>query len=139
MTQLENEDATVKWGAELASTLKSGDVVALCGTLGAGKTHATKGIVAGLGSSAEVTSPTFTLVHEYLDGRLPVFHFDFYRADSETDVLSVGWDEFFDEEGVVIVEWADRFPQLLPSSSRWFWFEVLSKDERSVEERSAAS
>lgn len=138
MTVLADEPATVAWGRSLAETLRAGDVIALCGTLGAGKTHATKGIVAGLGSDADVTSPTFTLVHEYLDGRVPVFHFDFYRAETEVDILSVGWDEFFDEAGVMVVEWADRFPALLPESVRWFQFEMLAEGGRSVEERRTA-
>ncbi|MFZ4764242.1 MAG: tRNA (adenosine(37)-N6)-threonylcarbamoyltransferase complex ATPase subunit type 1 TsaE [Roseimicrobium sp.] len=75
MTHLADTDATVAWGFALAASLNAGDVVALVGTLGAGKTHATKGIVAGLGSAASVSSPTFTLVQEYTDGRLPIFHF----------------------------------------------------------------
>lgn len=135
MTTLANELATAEWGRALAGEVGAGDVIALCGTLGAGKTHATKGIVAGMGSEASVTSPTFTLVHEYLDGRVPVFHFDFYRAETEADILSVGWDEFFDEDGVIVVEWADRFPQLLPDTARWFSFELLPEGGRSVEER----
>ena len=75
---LPDEAATLDWGKQLASTLQPGDVIALIGGLGAGKTHVSKGIVAGLGSDEEVASPTFTLVHEYRRGRLPVFHFDFY-------------------------------------------------------------
>lgn len=138
MTKLADESATVAWGRALGETLNAGDVIALCGTLGAGKTHATKGVVAGLGSAADVTSPTFTLVHEYLDGRLPVYHFDFYRADSEGDILSVGWDEFFDENGVMVIEWADRFPHLLPEDARWFRFEILPGGGRAVTEGGGA-
>ncbi len=138
MTTLADESATVEWGRELGATLGEGDVIALCGTLGAGKTHATKGIVAAIGSAADVTSPTFTVVHEYLDGRVPVFHFDFYRAETEADIVSVGWDEFFDEDGVMVVEWADRFPHLLPGTARWFWFDVLPEGGRTVEEGDAA-
>ncbi|MEQ1751259.1 MAG: tRNA (adenosine(37)-N6)-threonylcarbamoyltransferase complex ATPase subunit type 1 TsaE [Prosthecobacter sp.] len=129
---LATPEATYEWGAQLAQSLNAGDVVALCGNLGAGKTQATKGIVAGLGSRADVTSPTFTLVHEYLDGRVPVFHFDFYRMDESAQVLTVGWDDFLDEPGVVIVEWADLFPDLLPEHTRWFHFESLPTGERQV-------
>lgn len=125
-------EATFEWGRELANSLLAGDVVALCGQLGAGKTQATKGIVSGLGSQADVTSPTFTLVHEYLDGRLPVFHFDFYRMDESSQVLTVGWDDILDEAGVVIVEWADLFPDLLPNHTRWFEFETLPDGSRRV-------
>lgn len=134
-TRLAHVEDTVAWGRELASTLKAGDVVALVGNLGAGKTHATKGIVAGLGSDEEVSSPTFTLVHEYLDGRLPAFHFDFYRLDSAQEVLNIAWDDYLDGGGVVIVEWADRFPELIPDGARWFDFEILPDGTRQVVER----
>ncbi|SKB06021.1 tRNA threonylcarbamoyladenosine biosynthesis protein TsaE [Prosthecobacter debontii] len=139
MTTLPTPEATFDWGRALAAHLESGCVIALCGHLGAGKTQATKGIVAGLGSNAAVTSPTFTLVHEYLDGRVPIFHFDFYRMDTPEQVLSVGWDDFLDEPGVVIVEWADLFPDLLPEHTRWFHFESLPTGERHVMEKPAAS
>lgn len=134
---LKTADETHQWGFELAQQLHAGAVVALCGQLGAGKTQATKGIVEGLGSRAAVTSPTFTLVHEYLDGRVPVFHFDFYRMDDPAQVLTVGWDDFLDEPGVVIVEWADLFPALLPAHTRWFHFETLPTGERRVMETAA--
>lgn len=129
------EDAHA-WGTQLAQSLSAGDVVALCGTLGAGKTQITRGIVAGMNSQAAVTSPTFTLVHEYLDGRLPVFHFDFYRMDSAAEVIGIGWDEFLMEPGVVIVEWADMFPELLPPHTRWFHIEPQTGGERVVTELS---
>ena len=131
-TILDTPEATYAWGHDLAQSLHPGSVIALCGHLGAGKTQASKGIVAGLGSAADVTSPTFTLVHEYLDGRLPAFHFDFYRMDSAAQVLTVGWDDFLDEPGVVIVEWADLFSELLPPHTRWFHFESLPTGERRV-------
>lgn len=134
MTRLATVDDTVAWGRALAGALRAGDVVALTGTLGAGKTHATKGIVAGLGSAAEVSSPTFTLVHEYAGPRLPAFHFDFYRLDTPQEVLNIGWDDYLDAGGVVIVEWADKFPDLLPAASRWFRFEILPDGARGVEE-----
>lgn len=133
---LPTADATFDWGRELASGLQAGSVIGLCGHLGAGKTQATKGIVSGLGSQAAVTSPTFTLVHEYLDGRVPIFHFDFYRMDTPEQVLTVGWDDFLDEPGVVIVEWADLFPDLLPEHTRWFHFTSLPSGERRVMESS---
>lgn len=121
--RLANEAATVAQGRLLAEGLKAGDCVALTGDLGAGKTHLSKGIVAGLGSAADVTSPTFTLVHEYADGRLPVFHFDFYRLESEDDVVAIGWDEYLDAGGVLIVEWADKFPALMPENAQWWKLE----------------
>ncbi len=134
-TPLHHVEETLAWGRDLASGLVPGDVIALVGNLGAGKTHATKGIVAGLGSSSEVSSPTFTLVHEYGGGRLPAFHFDFYRLDSPQEVLNIAWDDYTDAGGVVIVEWADRFPELLPAHTRWFHFEILPDGTRQVQER----
>ena len=97
--------------------------MALQGGLGAGKTHFTKGIAEGLAEglncSLEVTSPTFTLVHEYQGGRLPLYHFDFYRMASEEEVLRIAWDEYLDENGVVVVEWPDKFPGLIPAGATW--------------------
>lgn len=136
---LATPEDTLAWGGSLGATLQPGSVVALCGHLGAGKTQATKGIVSGLGSRADVTSPTFTLVHEYLDGRVPIFHFDFYRMDTPEQVLTVGWDDFLDEPGVVIVEWADLFPDLLPDHTRWFHFTSLPTGERRVMESDSAT
>lgn len=137
MTTLHTADDAHAWGANLAPTLSAGDVVALCGTLGAGKTQITRGIVAGMNSQAAVTSPTFTLVHEYLDGRLPIFHFDFYRMDSAAEVIGIGWDEFLTEPGVIIVEWADMFPDLLPPHTRWFQIEPQPDGSRIVTERAS--
>lgn len=116
--------ATLAAGVLLAEDLQPGDVVALTGGLGAGKTHFTKGLVQGLGGSEEVTSPTFTLVHEYRSCRLPVFHFDFYRMESREEVLAIGWDEYLDAGGVCVVEWADRFPELLPPGTHWLALEA---------------
>ncbi len=135
--KLATPEDTLDWGHALGVSLAAGAVVALCGPLGAGKTQAAKGIVAGLGSQAAVTSPTFTLVHEYRDGRLPVFHFDFYRHGRPEAVLAAGWDDILDEPGVVVVEWADRFPDLLPAQTRWFTFEPLPDGSRHVMEKTA--
>ena len=138
MITLSTADEAHAWGMRLAPTLAAGDVIALCGNLGAGKTQITRGIVAGMESKADVTSPTFTLVHEYLDGRLPVFHFDFYRMESAAEVIGIGWDEFLSESGVIIVEWADMFPDLLPLGTRWFHIEAQPDGSRQVEERPIA-
>jgi len=112
--------ATIAAGESLAAEVRAGDVIALTGGLGAGKTHFTKGLVRGLGGGEEVTSPTFTLVHEYRSGRLPVFHFDFYRMEKAGEVTDIGWDEYLDAGGVCVVEWADRFPALLPDETQWW-------------------
>jgi len=134
MITLCTTDEAHAWGTRLAPTLATGNVIALCGNLGAGKTQITRGIVAGMESKATVTSPTFTLIHEYLDGRLPVFHFDFYRMESAAEVIGIGWDEFLTESGVIIVEWADMFPDLMPTNTRWFHIEALPDGSRRVTE-----
>ena len=137
MITLLTADEAHAWGVRLAMTLAAGDVIALCGNLGAGKTQITRGIVAGMESKADVTSPTFTLVHEYLDGRLPVFHFDFYRMESAAELIGIGWDEFLNEPGVIVVEWADMFPDLLPPYTRWFYLKAKPDGSRTLEERAA--
>ena len=115
---------TFAFGERIAATLRAGDVLALCGDLGAGKTHFVKGLAAGLGVAASVTSPTFTLIHEYPAGRLPLYHLDFYRLESEDDALRIGFEEYLDAGGVLAIEWADKFPALLPAHTRWLEFRV---------------
>jgi tRNA threonylcarbamoyladenosine biosynthesis protein TsaE len=117
--QVNSPEEMIALGCEWAGELSAGSILALQGGLGAGKTHFTKGVATGLGCNAEVTSPTFTLAHEYTGGRLPLYHFDFYRMDSEDEVLRIGWDEYLDEAGVVVVEWPDKFPGLLPPETIW--------------------
>ena len=119
---LPDAEATVAAGREFAAALRAGDVLGLCGDLGAGKTHFVKGLCSGLGAAAEVTSPTFTLIHEYRGGRLPLFHFDLYRLEAEDDLLRIGFDEYLDAGGVLALEWADKFPALLPPNTRWLRF-----------------
>ena len=133
MIRLATTEETIAWGRELATSIQAGDVIALVGNLGAGKTHATKGIVSALGATAQVSSPTFTLVHEYTGGRLPLFHFDFSRLESAEEVLGIGWDDYLDANGVVIVEWADRFAELMPEHSQWYRFAVTDDGARTVE------
>lgn len=120
--RVESPEEMVGFGRRMGERLRGGEVVALSGGLGAGKTHFTKGLAAGVGYGGRVTSPTFSLVHEYAGGRVPVFHFDFYRMEDEEEVLRIGWDEYLDEGGVVVVEWPDRFPGLLPADAVWLEF-----------------
>ena len=127
-----NESEMEALGAEVAAGLSAGSVLALVGGLGAGKTRFVKGLARGLGFVGEVTSPTFALVHEYRGGTLPLFHFDLYRLKDEQELLGIGLDEFFDEPGVVVAEWADLFPDLLPAGTRWLHFEVLPEGGRRV-------
>lgn len=133
-SRVDSPEAMEALGRLAAENARPGDVIALVGGLGAGKTHWTKGFAAGLGSGAEVTSPTFGLVHEYADGRLPVFHFDFYRLESARELLALGWDEYLEQDGVIIAEWADKFPELLPEGTRWLAFRVEPDGSRTVAE-----
>lgn len=125
-------DETLRAGARCAAGARVGDVFALRGEIGAGKTHFVKGFVAGMGSGAEVTSPTFVLVHEYNGGRCAVYHFDFYRVDSAEALLQLGLDEDLYGDGVCIIEWADRFPALLPKAATWISFAVTSELTRAI-------
>ncbi len=124
-------EATMRIGAQVATELRGGEILALCGDLGAGKTHFVKGIVLGLGGEPQdVTSPTFTLVHEYQACRLPVFHFDFYRLEAESELRNIGWDDYLREDGVLLIEWAERFPDAFPKGTRFIQFEISSETER---------
>ena len=107
-------DETVAAGRALAARLPPGSTVALSGELGAGKTHFVRGVVGGWGGAEDATSPTFTLVHEYATPRGPVFHLDLYRAESAEEIWASAHDELESPDGLVVVEWADRFPALLP-------------------------
>jgi tRNA threonylcarbamoyladenosine biosynthesis protein TsaE len=127
-------EETIAAGRSYAQSARQGDVFALRGDLGAGKTQFVKGFVAGLGSSAEVTSPTFVLVHEYEDGRLPVYHFDFYRLDNSEAVLRLGFDDYVFGEGVSLIEWADRYSDLIPKEAKWLSFELKGENSRVIRE-----
>lgn len=100
-------------GSALAAKLRPGQVVAFRGTLGAGKTALTRGIARGLGIADPVTSPTYTIVNEYLGGRLPLFHFDMYRLRSADDLFDIGWDDYLERGGVCVVEWSENVADAL--------------------------
>lgn len=101
-------------GEEFSNNLIAGDVIALNGELGSGKTQFVKGICNGLKITEHVTSPTFTLVSEYLHGKLPIYHFDFYRINSEKELEEIGFDSYLESDGVLLIEWADKISQSLP-------------------------
>jgi tRNA threonylcarbamoyladenosine biosynthesis protein TsaE len=126
---------TIAFSQALAPVLRRGDVLALSGDLGAGKTQFVKGLAAGLRYRAEVTSPTFTLIHEYIGGRLPLYHFDFYRIESEDEALRLGLEEYLAGDGVCVIEWGDKFPGLLPPHTRWFDLALREEEERIISER----
>lgn len=119
MTISHSAEETTALGEQLAATLPRGAVIALAGDLGAGKTHFVKGLAAGCGFSGDVTSPTFTLIHEYSGGRLTLYHIDLYRLDSPDEALRIGLDEYLDGGGVTAIEWADKFPELIPPDAVW--------------------
>jgi len=154
---------TQEIGRQLAKTLTAGSVLALTGELGSGKTQFVKGLVAGLGSDAIVTSPTFTLIHEYRGGRLPIYHFDFFRlqdrqwsrrepSDIDLDpqglasreasyqsITRLGLDDYFFGDGISVIEWADKFPELIPENAGWISFEIKSEHERLITFQGAAA
>jgi tRNA threonylcarbamoyladenosine biosynthesis protein TsaE len=125
-------EETFRAGEAEAARVEAGDVLALAGDLGAGKTQWVKGLAAGLGSDAAVTSPTFTLIHEYGGGRLPLYHVDCYRLESAEELLGIGLDDYLDGRGVLVIEWADKFPELLPAATRWVRFSIGEGDERRI-------
>ena len=101
-------EETEKIGAALGKILTPGAVLAYRGDLGAGKTAFTRGLARGLGYGEPVTSPTYTIVNEYLGGRLPLFHFDMYRLASSDDLWDIGWEDYLDRGGVCAVEWSEN-------------------------------
>ena len=106
-------DETQALGQRLAKRLLPGDVIAYFGDLGAGKTALTRGIAQGLGVTDLVTSPTYTIVNEYLTGRIPLFHFDMYRLSSSDELFDIGWEDYLSRGGVCAVEWSENVEDAL--------------------------
>jgi len=125
-------DETDAFGRRFANDVKTGDVIALSGGLGSGKTQFVKGLTAGLAAATAATSPTFTLIHEYSGGRLPIYHFDFFRIEDRPSAERLGLDDYFFGDGVSVIEWADRFPDLIPEKARWIAFETKSETLRAI-------
>ena len=118
-------------GAKLAEQLAPGAVIAYRGDLGAGKTAFTRGLARGLGILDPVTSPTYTIVNEYLSGRLPLFHFDMYRLRSADDLFDIGWDDYLERGGVCAVEWSENVEDALEDPIT-VTIEKLSDDDRRI-------
>lgn len=133
--QTASESETVALGRRIAGELPRKALVLLIGNLGAGKTTLAKGIAEGLGAAScdEVSSPTFTLIHEYGEGRL--YHIDLYRLEEAREVETLGLDELFDREAVVLIEWGERFPELLPADRIEIRLRALDDDTREIEIR----
>ena len=136
-----DEAATEAVGAHIASFARPGDVVGLCGELGAGKTVLVRGVLRALGGdSTAVHSPTFTLLNVY-PARMPVHHFDLYRLNRGADLDAIGFYEFTRTEGIALIEWADRFPEVAAEVDLWVRIEYApaSQDRRIFVERPSAS
>ncbi len=126
-----SEKDTFEFGKEFAQNLKKGDVVAIYGEIGAGKTVFIKGIMEGLGYKGYVKSPSFTIVREY-NAKIKVYHIDLYRL-SQDDLKSFGYEEFFYSDGICIIEWADRAKDLLPEKRIDVKIKIISETEREIE------
>ena len=124
---IKNEHDTEEFGIKLASTLEPGDIVALIGDLGTGKTTLTKYIAKGLGVTETIDSPTFNIVKEHKSGIIPLFHFDVYRLSSGDELLDIGADEYFYSDGVCIIEWADIVADVVPEKAKVILIEYGEK------------
>ena len=118
-------------GAALGKVLQPGTILAYRGDLGAGKTAFTRGLARGLGYTEPVTSPTYTIVNEYLGGRLPLFHFDMYRLRSADDLWDIGWEDYLDRGGVCAVEWSENVAEAMEGAIR-VRIEKLGEDRRRI-------
>ena len=129
----QSDSETVALGSEFAAQLRGGDIVALHGNLGAGKTVFARGVARGLGIDEPVTSPTFTVVQEYQGPKLRLYHIDLYRLQDEHDALAFGIEDFLnDPEAVTLLEWAERIAGLLPADHHAVHIESPSADTRQV-------
>lgn len=127
-----SEAETEKFGAELAKNLKPGDILALTGPLGGGKTCFVRGICSGLGITNDVASPTYAILNIYQDGDVKVYHLDVYRLKSGEDLYDIGFEDIISGDGICVIEWADRVRNVLPPSTRWIEFEHLGDNTRGI-------
>ena len=118
-------------GVRLAAVLTPGTVIAYEGDLGAGKTAFTRGLAKGLGAKEQVTSPTYTIVNEYLSGRMPLFHFDMYRLGSADDLWDIGWEDYLERSGVCAVEWSENVREAM-TGAIWVRIEKTGVDSRKI-------
>jgi tRNA threonylcarbamoyladenosine biosynthesis protein TsaE len=132
--QSRSTSETIRIGKGIGSLLRPGDVVALVGELGTGKTQFIKGLAEGLGvgKSTYISSPSFTLINEY-PGKVPFYHIDLFRLKLEKDAEELGLEEYFQGEGITAIEWADRIPRLLPGEILWVVIHYTGKNTRSLE------
>ncbi len=126
-------EETIALGKKIGALLRPGDVIALAGTLGAGKTTLTKGIALALGISDTITSPTFCLISEYAGDKLPLYHMDVYRLDGAEDFLNLGAEDMLYGNGVSIIEWSEKVKEKLPSKSISIMITPVKDGEREIE------
>jgi tRNA threonylcarbamoyladenosine biosynthesis protein TsaE len=125
-------EETKQKAVEFAASLKSGELILLHGDLGAGKTAFVQGLVKGLGSDEEVTSPTFTLQHEYIAGKFPVYHWDLYRLDETTDWAVLDLLDPMKQDGVTLIEWPERYPHVWPQDTIQIFIKITGEQDREI-------
>ena len=126
-------------GARRATSLRPGDVLLLFGDMGAGKSELTRGIASGLGIDGPVSSPSFTILQVYEDGRVPLYHFDWYRMESVEELYELGMEEYLGGDGIAVVEWPTRCPEAVPESYLEITFTPLGEDTREITWRSVGN
>ena len=124
-------EQTEALGAKLAQQLRPGTVIAYRGDLGAGKTAFTRGLARGLGITEPVTSPTYTIVNEYLTGKMPLFHFDMYRLRSSDDLFDIGWEDYLERGGICAVEWSENVADAM-EDALWVCVEKTGESTRRI-------
>ncbi|MFQ7473489.1 MAG: tRNA (adenosine(37)-N6)-threonylcarbamoyltransferase complex ATPase subunit type 1 TsaE [Anaerovoracaceae bacterium] len=125
---IKNENESREFGIKLGREASAGDVIALIGNLGTGKTTLTKAIAEGLDVKDVITSPTFTIVKEYRSGNIPLYHFDVYRIGDIDEMYELGYEEYFFGDGICVIEWADMIEELLPDNAKIIRIEYGSKE-----------
>ena len=128
----DSPEKTAELGFRLSQSAKIGDVYALFGDLGAGKTIFSKAFAAGLGIESEITSPTFTIINEYTEGKIPLYHMDLYRISGEDDFTEIGGEEYLQSNGICLIEWSEKIPSLLGEDVFRIMFENLGADQRRI-------
>lgn len=123
---------TRETGKHLAEQLRAGDTVLLRGNLGAGKSELTRGIAAGLGVTETVTSPSFTILNVYESGRIPLYHFDWYRLENEEELYELGMDEYLGGDGIAVVEWPEQCPEAVPEDALEIRLVHRGENEREI-------
>ncbi len=128
----ESAKETRKLGENLAGRLKAGDVILLEGELGAGKSELARGIAKGLGVAETVTSPSFTILNVYTSGRIPLYHFDWYRVGDEEEIYELGMDEYLGGDGIALVEWPGQCPGVIPESCLKITIDRMDDSRRDI-------